>query len=313
MASDIRISKRTDYFGYALAITGTVLFATKGIFIKLAYQHGVAPETVLALRMLVAVPVYLVIFVVLLKHAPTMRETLIRSTILGAMLTGFLGYYISSYLDFAGLNHLSAQMERLVLFTYPFFTLIFGVLFFGDRTSWRVVPGMVLSYLGLLVIFGWSLVIDPNGLWLGTGLVLASAIIYALYQHLAKRQMALIGAGLFTCIAMITAGAFAILHNTIAHGISGYAALPPEVWGYGLGLGILGTVVPSFLMNSGIHRIGPRAASTTGVYGPLFTIAFAVTVLDEAFTIYHAIGTAMVLFGSAWFAREEKKATQRAE
>ena len=298
---------RTDYFGYALAIVGTVLFATKGIFIKLAYQHGVSPETVLALRMLVAVPVYLVILFVLLKHNLVLRQALTQKSILGAMLAGILGYYVSSYLDFVGLFYLTAQMERLVLFTYPFFTLLFGIWFFGDKASWRVVPGMILSYIGLTVIFGWSLVINPEGLWLGTALVLAAAIFYALYQHLAKRQMALIGAGFFTCIAMCSAGIFAILHHTIAHGVSGYFTLSAEVWAYGLGLGILGTVLPSFLMNSGIHRIGARAASTMGVYGPLFTIAFAVTVLDEPFTIYHAAGTAMVLAGSAWFAQEEKK------
>ena len=302
-----------DYVGYALAISGSVLFATKGIFIKLAYQHAVPTETVLALRMLVAVPVYVVIFLVLLRRNPAARQTLTAPAVIGAMLVGLLGYYVSSFLDFAGLNYLSAQMERLVLFTYPFFTLLFGVWFFGDRMVWKVVPAMALSYLGLMVIFGWNLVANPDGLWLGTGLVLASALTFALYQHLAKRQMTLIGSGLFTCIAMCTAGVAALAQNTILHGFESYTVLPAPVWVDGLGLGILGTVVPSFLMNAGINRIGARATSSTGAFGPLFTIAIAIVVLHEPFTIFHAIGTAMVILGSVWFGRADSQAKAKAK
>jgi len=297
-----------DYVGYALAIGGAVLFSTKGIFIKLAYQHGVPTETVLALRMLVALPVYAVILLTLLRRSPDMRKRLTPKLVLSSMAVGILGYYVSSYLDFAGLNFLSAQFERLVLFTYPFFTLLFGVWFFGDRMHWSVVPGMALSYAGLLVIFGWNLTTDPEGLWLGTGLVLASALTFALYQHLAKRQMNHIGTGLFTCIAMGTAAIAAIAQNTIWHGIGSYAELSAPVWAYGLALGVLGTVVPSFLMNGGIARIGARATSSTGAFGPLFTIAIAVVVLNEPFTIYHAIGTACVILGSVWFGRADARA-----
>jgi drug/metabolite transporter (DMT)-like permease len=304
---------RADYLGYGLAISGAVLFATKGIFIKLVYQYSIPTETVLALRMLVAVPVYLVILLTLLRRSPDACQILKPGPVIGAMLVGILGYYISSFLDFAGLNYLSAQMERLVLYTYPFFTLLFGVWFFGDRMSWRVVPGMVTSYAGLLVIFGWNLVADPDGLFLGTALVLASALTFALYQHLAKRQMSLIGTGFFTCIAMSTAGVIALIQNTAIHGVASYAALPAPVWGYGLSLGILGTVLPSFLMNAGIQRIGARATSSTGAFGPLFTIAIAVVVLHEQFTVFHAIGTALVLLGSIWFGREDTRAKAAAK
>ncbi|GGF42725.1 permease [Youhaiella tibetensis] len=301
-----------DYVGYALAIGGAVLFSTKGIFIKLAYQHGVPTETVLALRMLVALPVYAVILVTLLRRNPTLRQKLTPSLVISSMAVGMLGYYVSSYLDFAGLNFLSAQFERLVLFTYPFFTLMFGVWFFGDRMNWGVVPGMALSYLGLLVIFGWNLSTNPDGLWVGTGLVLASALTFAFYQHLAKRQMNHIGTGLFTCIAMGTAAIAAITQNTLWHGVASYGALSAPVWGYGLALGVLGTVVPSFLMNGGIARIGARATSSTGAFGPLFTIAIAVVVLNEPFTLYHAVGTACVILGSVWFGRADNRAKAKA-
>ncbi|WP_224704022.1 DMT family transporter [Devosia aquimaris] len=305
-------SAAADPLGYAFAVAGAVLFSTKGIFIKLAYGEGVSTEMLLSLRMLVALPVYLVILVTILRREHKLVSLLTPRLVLTSMAVGLLGYYLSSYLDFLGLNFLTAQYERLVLFTYPFFVLLFGVWLFGDRMVWRVVPAMLVSYAGLLVIFGWNLAINPDGLVVGTLLVLGSAITFALYQHLAKRQMLVLGSALFTCIGMSTAAVAGIAQNLILAGPASYWMLSPEVWVYGLALGILGTVLPSFLMNAGMARIGARATSSTAAFGPVATIVIAVWVLREPFTIYHALGTALVLLGSVLFSRAERRARQAA-
>ncbi|WP_332698431.1 DMT family transporter [Devosia sp.] len=299
-----------DPIGYAFAVAGAILFSTKGIFIKLAYGQGVSTEMLLSLRMIVALPVYLVILVTLLRRENSLRRALTPKTVIASMAVGILGYYLSSYLDFLGLNYITAQYERLVLFTYPFFVLLFGVWFFGDRMVWRVVPAMLVSYAGLLVIFGWNLAVDPDGLVLGTLLVLGSAITFALYQHLAKRQMLVLGSALFTCIAMSTAALCAIAQNLVLAGPASYLALTPQLWLYGLALGVLGTVLPSFLMNAGMARIGARATSSTAAFGPVVTIIIAVIVLSEPFTLFHGVGTALVLAGSILFARAERRARQ---
>src|SRR6218665_3124975 len=175
-------SSGIDPIGYGLAVAGAILFSTKGIFIKLAYALGVSTEMLLSLRMLVALPVYLVILVTILRRGDKLVAALSPGVVLASMAIRILGYYVSSYLDFLGLNFVTAQYERLVLFTYPFFVVLFGVAFFGDRLVWGVVPSMLVSYAGLLVIFGWNLAVDPDGLIVGTLLVLGSAITLALYQ-----------------------------------------------------------------------------------------------------------------------------------
>lgn len=301
-----------DLFGYGLAFAGAALFSTKGIFIKLAFAQGVSVEATLALRMLMALPVYLVILAMLLLRNARLRQALRPAGLLGAMGVGALGYYVSSYLDFAGLAFVSAQYERLVLFTYPFFVLLFGVWFFGDRMNWRLVPAMLLSYGGLIIIFAWNLTVEPEGLVAGTLLVLGSALTFAFYQHLAKRQMLVLGTMLFTCIGMSTAAMLAIGQSLIVDGPASYAAFTPTVWGLGLMLGIFGTVLPSFLLNGGIARIGARATSSTASFGPIVTILLAVVVLGEAFTPIHALGTGLVLLGSWLFARIDRQSRARA-
>ena len=167
---------------------------------------------------------------------------------------------------------------------------------------------MLLSYLGLLVIFGWNLAVNPDGIVIGTLLVLGSAITFALYQHLAKRQMLVLGAGLFTCIGMSTAAICGIAQNLVLNGPQSYFELSSTLWMYGLALGVLGTVLPSFLMNAGMARIGARATSSTAALGPIVTIIFAVLVLNEPFTVYHALGTVLVLVGAVLFARADRRA-----
>lgn len=296
-----------DTIGYGLAFFGAALFSTKGIFIKLAFAEGVSTEATLALRMLVALPVYLVILVSLMRRNTQLLALLTPSRLLATMAVGALGYYLSSYLDFSGLAFVSAQYERLVLFTYPFFVLLFGVWFFGDRMNWNLVPAMVLSYGGLLVIFAWNLSVRPDGLLLGTILVLGSAITFAFYQHLARRQMLILGSALFTCIGMSTAAILAIGQSLVVDGPQTYAGYGPYVWFLGLMLGVFGTVLPSFLLNAGIARIGARATSSTASFGPIITIVLAVFILGEEFTLFHAVGTAMVLCGSWIFARRETR------
>lgn len=298
-------TSRIDLIGYGLAIGGAALFSTKGIFAKLAYAQGVSTEATLALRMLVALPVYIVILVSLLRRFPQTREKLTPGHILPAMAVGALGYFVSSYLDFAGLAFVTAQYERLVLFTYPFFVVLFGAWFFGDRMNWRLLPPMLLSYAGLLTIFVWNLAVQPEGLVIGTSLVLGSATTFALYQHFARRQMARIGAALFTCIGMSTAAALAVGQSLLRDGVSPYLTYGSDIWLLGLMLGLLGTVLPSFLLNGAISRIGPRATASMGSIGPAITIVLAVFVLGEAFTLYHALGTGLVLAGSWLFARRE--------
>jgi len=61
--------------GLLLAIVGTALFSMKSIFIKLAYQEGVDAVTLLSLRMLIALPFYLLILIWLLRK-PEIKKPL---------------------------------------------------------------------------------------------------------------------------------------------------------------------------------------------------------------------------------------------
>jgi len=104
--------------GYVMGALGSILFATKGIAIKLAYAEGVDTETLLALRMLLSLPFYAVVGILSVRgRQQGAAEALGRNLIVKAGLVGVLSYWFASYTDFLGLNYIPAQLERLILFT----------------------------------------------------------------------------------------------------------------------------------------------------------------------------------------------------
>ncbi len=293
--------------GYVFAATGAILFSTKAVAIKLAYRESVDAETLLALRMALSLPFYLGIGFFSFRERRTSGRPLPGlKLVLGACATGLLGYWISSYVDFLGLEYISAQVERLILFTYPIFVVIFGAMFFGQPITARAAIAVAISYSGLAIIFGQNALLGGHDALLGAGLVLVCAVTFAFYQLFAKDLITLIGPRLFTCIAMTAAAAGAILQFFVTHP-AGDLAVSGRVWLLSLFLAIGSTVLPSFFLNAALHRISAQANATIGTLSPVATIVLAYLILGETLTPVAWIGTALVIAGVGWFTISGRK------
>lgn len=309
--------------GVIFAALGAALFSLKAILIKLAYLPGAGAAfevdaiTLMALRMMFAGPIYLIIFLTLMRRR-TSQTPLPRKAVLGALALGCLGYYICPFLDFNGLKFITAQLERLILFTYPAFVLILGALFFGATVSWRGAMFAVIAYAGIGVIYLGGDIASGDNVALGSTLVLACAVLFALFQLLAKPLIAQLGAGMFTCISMMAASTAVLSHfaiDNIAAGTLGTAlSLPPRIWVLGAAIAIMSTLIPSFLVNIAIGKIGPQTVSMIGMISPIVTIAFAINLLGEPFGVVDALGTALTVGGIAaysWYSGREKRALNK--
>ena len=202
--------------GYAFAVIGAVLFSTKAIVVKLAYDHPVDAETLLALRMGLSLPIYLGLGAIAAVRRRRSGGALpdVRR-VLAAIGCGLIGYWLASYTDFLGLLWISATFERLILFTYPLFVVVMGWMFFGGRLSWSILPSFLCSYAGLALVFASHSSDTGRNVLLGAGLVLVAALAFALYQLLAKREIGRTGSDLFTALAMSGAAGGALAVATL--------------------------------------------------------------------------------------------------
>ncbi len=300
------------WLGYAFTASGAALFSSKAIFIKLAYFEKPDAALMLALRMMMSLPFFLAIgLYVLHLHRRAGGPYPSRRLVALACLNGFLGYYVAAYFDFAGLIFITAQLERLVLFTYPVFVMLLGWLFFRGRITLCGLIGAGITYSGLALIFSSGVAVDGWNAVIGTLLVLAAALTFALYQLLAKNLISTLGSTLFTAIAMSSAGLASIVHYVIvSHGAS-----PLVSWNYLMlvaGCAFFATVLPAFLVNAGLGRISPQASSMISTISPLVTIILAVIFLGEAFTFIDAIGTALIVLGVGFYAWSDARAPKAA-
>ena len=298
--------KKEPPVGYALAAIGALLFSTKGIIVKLAYDYDVGPETLLALRVAFSIPFYLAIGAFAWEGRRQRGGEMPSLRLIGkAMFVGIVGVWFASYTDFIGLTYISAQFERLILFTYPLFVVIFGWLFFRQRIRARALAALAVSYLGLAAIFTEHLVLDGEGVIIGSAFVIMAAMSFALYQFLAKDVIAEMGPGLFTCIAMTGSGLAAFAQFFATQDAAELLVSGPLL-GYCILLAIAATVLPSFFMNAALHRISAHANAVIGILGPVSTMLLAVVILGEPLTIIGVFGSALVLAGVGWFTLAER-------
>lgn len=284
--------------GLVLALSAAFLFSTKPILIKWLYGLGMTALPLMGLRLVIALPLYMIVGVVMwgrLANKPSLRD------VCNAAAIGLLGYYLASYLDLSGLEYVSAQLERLMLYAYPSMVVIMGALFFGAKVNRSIIPALILTYAGLAVMYGHDLNIapvgtDPADITKGTLLILASALSFSLYVLFSKKSIARLGSLLFTSIAMGSATIATIVHYAIVEG----AVMPDmtaQIWGGVLILAIMATVVPSFMVSEAIKRIGPAKTSVSGTIGPVMTTIMAIMFLGEPFGWLTALGMALVMLG----------------
>ncbi|MEA3404909.1 MAG: DMT family transporter [Pseudomonadota bacterium] len=304
-AIQTELDRRYLWIGFFLAILGTALFSVKSIFIKLAYVEGLDTDSVLMLRMAIALPVYLLIMVWLTKQktTPNLEGTLLKITFLG-----FIGYYLSSWLDLKGLEMISAQLERLTLFTYPIMVSLLGALFFKTPITRKLLGALILTYGGLVIAFYQELGFSGEQTGLGTFLVFLAALSFSFYVLFGKKLIHQVGSLWFTSLAMAISSGFVLLHYLLFNDFSDLE-VSSMAWLWLFLLAIISTVIPSFMISEAIARIGPAQTGIIGTLGPMVTIVLAVWVLQEPFGFWHAVGLVLVVSGVSWLSYQPKKKT----
>ena len=280
-------------------MAGAIAFSGKAIVAKLLYRHGLDAVTVLGLRMLLALP----FFVAMAWWAGRGKPALGAADRRMVLLLGFSGYYLASYLDFLGLQYISASLERLILYLNPTLVLALGALLFRQRVTLRQLAAIALSYAGVALVFGQELGAQGPHAALGTVLVFGSAVSYAVYLAFSGEIVQRLGALRLVGLASTVACLLCIGQFLLLRPLGLVAELPAAAWSLSLLNATACTVAPVLMVMMAIERIGPALTAQTGMVGPLSTLAMGIVFLGEPFTASIAAGTLLVLLGIWLLAR----------
>jgi drug/metabolite transporter (DMT)-like permease len=292
-SSNNTFANRDVFLGVTFALLAAVGFSAKAILVKLAYLDSVDAVTLLALRMVFAAPFFIGVALWAQRHHAEPLSAHERWLVLGL---GLVGYYLSSYLDFLGLQYISAGLERLILFLYPTMTVIISALLYKRAIGRMVIAAMMLSYAGIALVFLHDVGAKEGGIVLGASLVFASTLSYSIYLVGAGHAIARIGAMRFTAYASLVASAACVVQFVVTRPLVSLD-LPLRVYELSIAMAIFSTVLPVFLLSFAIRRIGSGSASLIGSIGPVSTIYMAYVILGESIGLLQIAGSALVLCG----------------
>jgi drug/metabolite transporter (DMT)-like permease len=286
------VTPRRLWPGLLMAMLGAIGFSGKAIIVKLAYRHGVDAVTLLMWRMLLAMP----FFLAMAWWAGRGQPALTRRDWRDIAVLGFTGYYLASYLDFAGLAYITASLERLILYLNPTLVLLISVVCFHHRLQARQVLAMAVSYAGVVAVFAHELHFEGVNTAVGAALVFGSAISYAIYLALSGKVVQRLGAlrlaGLASSVACVLCIGQFLLLRPMAD-----ALVPTPVMGLSLLNATACTVAPVLMVMLAIARIGAPLSSQVGMVGPMSTLLMGYFILGEPLNGWIGVGTTLVLAG----------------
>jgi drug/metabolite transporter (DMT)-like permease len=265
------------------------MFSLKPIFIKEAYALGASSEVLMVLRMWFALPFYG--FMLYLQRSQVKKNAKYLPAV---MAVGFLGYFLSSYLDLLALESISAQAERIILYAYPSLVVLLKALYDRKMPSIRTVIAMLIVYAGILILLPGEL--NLTGSPMGIILMITCALTFALYVIFSKPMISRMGVGVFTSTAMVASIIFTQIHFAKIDAVE-VTSQPFAVYALAIALAFFSTVIPSYAMSAAIEKIGAEKTAITGTTGPVFTTLLAVIFLGEILTLNHLLGLSVVILG----------------
>lgn len=291
------MTDRAKYLIGAFLVFGAAFgFALKGIFIKSAYQYGIDSISLLSLRFLFSAPFFL--FVVFRKRYNEENHPVVaRKRWLYVVLVGFMGYYVSAYVNFLGLEYISASLERILLFIYPTFVLLINAFLVKRKVSKLQWLALLITYAGIFIAFMKHFEAhQQKNIALGAFLVILSGFTYSFYLVGSDKLVAKLGTTRFTSWAMLSALIPTLIHSFFYNRLDIFQ-FPPQVYVIALSMAIFSTVLPTYMFSEGIKRVGSGNASIIASIGPIFTIVLATVFLHEPIWIEQITGTILVLIG----------------
>ena len=293
--STIENNKSYRQQGFIYAMLGAILFSSKSIVIKFIYEYGVDATTTLGFRLLMAMPLFaaVALFQMYKVRHGELKPLSVKNS-LKLIVLGFFGYYLASLLDFASLKYISVSLERLILLLTPTFVLMFSVLFFKKKVSQRQLISLLISYVGVLIVFVQDFSLGGSDIILGSLLVLGSAISYSCYVMGAGELIREVGSTRFVAYAMLVSTFCILIQLFLMHGID-WIAQPLPVYNWSLVHAIFNTFIRTFMLMWSVERIGAPLSTQLGLIGPISLLFLAWLFLDDPITVWDWVGTLIVL------------------
>lgn len=284
---------------YAGLVLMTIIIGMSFIFVKLALKHA-NPVDILAQRFLIASIAIVLYYLLIRRRKPQIGK---RNILPLLLLSLFYPIFLFLF-QTLGLQFTSASEAGIISAIAPILTLILAAIILKEKSNKWQVGSVFLSVVGVVYI------IYKNGVGAvssetlrGDILILLSVISMAFYFVIGRLMNRRVNAMDITLFMSVTAAIVFNLYAYFSHCKDGslenyFLAYQSTtfIWSI-LYLGILSTVVTSFLTNNALKVIPASQVSIFNNLSPIITVFAGILFLGENLFYYHIIGGLLVLLG----------------
>lgn len=296
MKTDITANKK--FFGTICGILAAMFYGTNPLGALKLYEQGMNTNSVLFSRFGMA---WIIISIILIIRKESLKVTKKEFGTLTALGLLFTASSMTLYFSF---KYIAAGVASTLLFTYPIMTAVIMGLFFKEKAGFKTIIAIVLSLVGVLLLY-WS---DAGGALdtLGVILVLVSALTYAIYIIVVNRcplEMSSFKINFYVVLycaigmavfAWLTGQPLRLPHNAVS-------------WFYSVWLAVVPATLSLVLMVYASKYVGATPTAILGALEPLTAVLIGIFVFNEPFGIRLAIGIVLILSAVVITAYQPKK------
>jgi drug/metabolite transporter (DMT)-like permease len=283
--------------GMVFVAAAAILFASKGLFSKALYQRGVGFELLVAVRAVLAMPLFawFAFRANTPEHSGHARKEMSGRAICAAAIAGITCYYIGALLDFWALTLIDASIERVLLFSYPALVVTISSFMSRRAPDAKLVIAMLVTYAGIFFVMGGIDLRELRQNLFGAGLVLIAALTTAIYFLIGERYTHELGSTRFAAIGMSASAVVLAIHFAVFRSFDEFDTLQAHDWLLLVVLSVACMFLPGLMQAEGVRRVGAQRAAIGSTVGPPTTIVLAALFLDERLNVWQALGTAMIV------------------
>jgi len=293
-----KITSNKRFFGTICGILAAVFYGTNPLGALKLYEQGMNTNSVLFSRFSMA---WIIISIILIIRKENLRVTKREFGALTALGLLFTASSMTLYFSF---KYIAAGVASTLLFTYPIMTAVIMSLVFKEKAGFKTVIAIILSLVGVLLLY-WS---DAGGTLdtLGVILVLVSALTYAIYIIVVNRcplEMSSFKINFYVVLycavgmavfAWLTGQPLRLPHNAVS-------------WFYASWLAVVPATLSLVLMVYASKYVGATPTAILGALEPLTAVLIGIFVFDEPFGFRLAIGIVLILSAVIITAWQPKK------
>lgn len=282
-------------------ILAGVLWGVINIFVRRLAAGGLEPLQISAVRMIVSA----VSFTSVLALTDRKKLKVKPKDLWMFAGTGIVSVVMFNVCYFYTMIHSQASVAVVLLYTSPVFIMIMSAVIYREKITLRKIIALILTVGGCVLtagLIGGEYKVTPFILLTGLG----AGLFYALYTIFGRAALAKYDSMTVTCYTFIFGMAGAIPFGNIPQ-IASHIAAKPSLILWGIGIGIICTVLPYYFYTSGLQNMESGKAAILVAVEPLVGAVIGMTVFHESSDLPKLIGIACILAAIIILGREEDR------